>query len=977
MFTKKEALLEINQTQDEYVSELIRLIEKPDQTVSGLKEIDFTSPTDTGKTIMIAKLINRMADYFFVVTTLSKGQLRIQVANKLAQLIEGNNYLVFGLNEYTKSTRLQREEIDSKIDWCKKVVWIRDEGHIATNRWAEILRRKSHVIVNFSATNKYNNGIQCNFAHTMMLRTVSQSAGTPEDALDKLVEVKKVHRGIKGYNPCALLRVIHSSSLRRVISACEERGLSFINITDQEYDMADICRDDNGYDVIINKFKITEGIDLKRCHVIYMDSKPGNDATVVQVIGRARRNALFWRDDVDILKPSMSELLDETRRCYVFYNIPDTEVEVADNGELAYSLCDTISVESLKPNIKIRAFNGQLPNGLRVIELEGKTGTFSISFDEELGCNVVDNPDFYVEKKCANNNLILDFDDEGITVKRLYLKPNILNFFIREDKRRTWKNDYKKYWFYLWKKYAESKGLTINFDYWGEVLGVDKKEILVSAETFGQFRADPSLQEMFQIIREEQPLVPHDWKMEALNFSKKPKTYLRLEKRNILVKADNWCEDFFDPQFLPYLDKADYADITTAERIGDALEKANNISMLGPNRFRVSQHPLSKYLKDRGFESFGDFKEAVISSKGKTIFLMKVDYWRNALQTVASYSQLDEFDSRIADLEEVNALLSIGLSKKEVKESARGQYIIRSCSGKGLKRLKIYGLDRNGTVNYNAPGSKYILRRCFDKKYLPYTKTVNDREIATIGPDTMRFAGGAYIEDRAVTSKIAKFSKFRSFISSRYAKEIADSSSRLFSGENDFGFDKKCNSCLGFCVEYYAKIKLFGDEAYKGFIEEAMVEAKTKEITDLVRVRASMAAYRDEMVRCYGRRLAGLIPSISVEFLIKENYAPFVAKVIELGNKTFEYVLANVYGGRRPQQGELHDPNLSVNHIAALCDFVSQDTILDVKCTSSITSQHVLQVLGYHYLSTKRSDLRIKRLIVFEAVTGRSITIDL
>lgn len=116
MFTKKEALLEIIQTQDEYVREIKRLVENPDLSVSSLKEINFTSPTGTGKTIMLAKLINLIPDYFFVVTTLSKGQLRVQIANKLAQLVNGNNYLVFGLNEYTKATNLQREEIESRID---------------------------------------------------------------------------------------------------------------------------------------------------------------------------------------------------------------------------------------------------------------------------------------------------------------------------------------------------------------------------------------------------------------------------------------------------------------------------------------------------------------------------------------------------------------------------------------------------------------------------------------------------------------------------------------------------------------------------------------------------------------------------------------------------------------------------------------------------------------------------------------------
>ena len=42
-----------------------------------------------------------------------------------------------------------------------------------------------------------------------------------------------------------------------------------------------------------------------------------------------------------------------------------------------------------------------------------------------------------------------------------------------------------------------------------------------------------------------------------------------------------------------------------------------------------------------------------------------------------------------------------------------------------------------------------------------------------------------------------------------------------------------------------------------------------------------------------------------------------------------------------------------------------------------IDEKNVRQVLAYHYLSTKRTDLNIKRLIVYDATSDRALTINL
>lgn len=69
------------------------------------------------------------------------------------------------------------------------------------------------------------------------------------------------------------------------------------------------------------------------------------------------------------------------------------------------------------------------------------------------------------------------------------------------------------------------------------------------------------------------------------------------------------------------------------------------------------------------------------------------------------------------------------------------------------------------------------------------------------------------------------------------------------------------------------------------------------------------------------------------------------------------------------------DPNLSILHIAGLADYITEDTILDIKVTGCISEGHIKQVLAYHYLSTKRSDLHIKKVIVYDATSDKAVIV--
>ena len=376
VLTKAEAFAEINKIQDDYIDELMKLIDSPDY--EAMKTIDFTSATGTGKTKMMSKLINRYPNCYFIITTLSKGQLHIQTRNNLFKDCNNDNFVVYGTADYKINSRLQAQDIIDKIPLNTKCIWLRDEGHIKTNKYDELLEEKCYKVINFSATNIHND-IKCNFTQTMMLRTVNQENGTVDHAICKLLEIKKAHKNVANYNPCAIFRCVKNDNkiYRRIIELCKKNKLKYIDITNEPFIMAELCDDDNEYDFIINKMKIVEGIDIRRAHVLFMDNQPSNVATTIQVIGRCRRNALLYRDDIDILDPSNKELLKNTRECYVYYNVDEMRVSTDETGELQYAFCNHISCQELKSGMSINVENGQLSNGLYVFELANKTGRFN------------------------------------------------------------------------------------------------------------------------------------------------------------------------------------------------------------------------------------------------------------------------------------------------------------------------------------------------------------------------------------------------------------------------------------------------------------------------------------------------------------------------------------------------------------------------------------------------------------------------
>ena len=107
---------------------------------------------------------------------------------------------------------------------------------------------------------------------------------------------------------------------------------------------------------------------------------------------------------------------------------------------------------------------------------------------------------------------------------------------------------------------------------------------------------------------------------------------------------------------------------------------------------------------------------------------------------------------------------------------------------------------------------------------------------------------------------------------------------------------------------------------------------------------------------------------------MKDEFKSFKDTIVSLANSCISFIKDNVI---IYDNDYIHDPNLSIDHIAGLADIIDEKTIIDIKCTSKISEQHILQLLGYYYLSTKRTDLKIRYLIVYDVVKNRYVKIDI
>jgi len=988
--TKQEAFDEINRIQDNYVAELIDVIHKSDY--QSLKEINFTSPTGTGKTKMMSKLINKLNNYYFIVTSLSKGHLKNQIEDNLKQDCMYKNYKVYGLMDYTTNSRLKSKNILNLIPVDRPCIWLRDEGHIRTNNFSRLLENRCFKIINFSATNQYSD-IKCDFTQTMMLRTVTQTTGTPEDAIKKLIEIKKIHSNIADYNPCAIFRCIKKSDeiYNQIIDLCNRYKLKYIDITNNDFDVFDICRDDNLYDIIINKQKITEGIDIRRAHVIYMDSQPSNPATTIQVIGRCRRNALLYRDDIDILADENKDLLEYTRNCYVFYNIKNMKIDTDETGELQMEVCNKISCERLKAGTVVEVTDGQLSNGLYILELENKTGRYEIIKDSDTGCNIVNPVTEFYETETEH------IDNSYITTSFGHLKTDYIKYFPHDkiyyyiDNRHSFCN------IKIYDTYKALKQLSAYKKKW-----LSKKDFYKNFKTHCiksmNFNKNITLQSMKEYIAKQSLQNAKFYTLQQDVYD-----YTTITLDNIEYDFHTLCSGKIITILMYYYIK--YCQSYRAIYPVSFYDYITSKLSLLYNYYTIIQTRKPDIYKLLKTQDSSKILHIICSNDIQVIYPVFSIY---PLKTFFDISNPIYANQTDVTLSESQFEITLKLIDKIINEPNIMSHI-KFTDINSIYNNFCYELDKlevqikQGIINtidyyYNSlfkkiPDVSYSIYRYNNRQpvnhtyMLSYDRIKNDKESAILGVEKMRLMKKPqysflsesdeyiWIPSKNITNKINSHNKFNNFITIRYADELKQAETQYFTGRNTFNFDRRCNSAIGFCVEYYSKYLLYGTYYLQPYIDDSIFRMTSKYERNATIIHACMQKYRALMGCAFSQTLEEHIPTISVDRMLKSDYTKFVELVVDLGTKTADFVKKTLYQNSKPVNNV--DPNLSIRHISGLADYITEDTILDIKVRNNIDETCIRQVLAYHYLSTKRSDLHIKKVIVYDAVSEKHITVDI
>ena len=225
----------------------------------------------------------------------------------------------------------------------KKVYFIRDESHIATNKIEDKLFKYFEVVINFSATPKLSRGQiadvevrEGDAVNCKLIKHIEQpDADKPDDKKDTLEEVIKKFEEIKEQylnllhiNPCLIIQISNKDEgeaelekIKAVLQQHEALKWMYIVNEDKKCDTNDrikvanlpvskwkeYCKQNTStIDVIIFKMVITEGWDIPRACMLYQIRDSKSKQLDEQVLGRVRRNPCLL--SFEKLSPEAQEL---------------------------------------------------------------------------------------------------------------------------------------------------------------------------------------------------------------------------------------------------------------------------------------------------------------------------------------------------------------------------------------------------------------------------------------------------------------------------------------------------------------------------------------------------------------------------------------------------------------------------------------------------------------------------------------------
>ena len=268
-------------------SEIIELQERTVRSIfnlakKGNKSITVKAPTGSGKTHIMANLMNKMIaddeNIIFVASILSKGKLARQSYNKFDDLAlnkytklrpyyisSGNentknteyslyiddtcNIFVLPTSQYTENSRVYKERVlQNFLDNClkkkKKIILVRDECHIATNNLKKI-SDYFYQTINFSATpvnDEYDVVITEDEAVSVNLikdvEYINFDTELKEDlnnALNKFKEIREIYHN-SGINPAFIIQISNKNKAEEEINIItkivESKSLNWVYFSD-------------------------------------------------------------------------------------------------------------------------------------------------------------------------------------------------------------------------------------------------------------------------------------------------------------------------------------------------------------------------------------------------------------------------------------------------------------------------------------------------------------------------------------------------------------------------------------------------------------------------------------------------------------------------------------------------------------------------------------------------------------------------
>ena len=364
-------LQEVKDIQTGAVNKLERKIE------SSKRELTFRAPTGSGKTYMMADFMNRMLrqrnDIIFFVSTLSKGNLAGQNFEKFQEYttsgmfsalkpylinteVSGEetlfipvdyNVYVLPRDLYKKNGKLMQgtmhnfllEMTNELFGQNKKIYLIKDECHQATNNLDDISSKFFEKVINFSATPKLSRGQVPDIeisdeeaVNAKLIKRVELNEDfnvTVEEAIEKLVEIKKDYNNLLQTQPCLIIQISNGLEAneeweRKIKPAIDKhQELKWMLIIDKNGGNCDTNDDvkkklpvsrwrdyaklpNSTIDIVIFKLVISEGWDIPRACMLYQVRNTKSKQLDEQVMGRVRRNPRLL--DFETLSPEAQEL---------------------------------------------------------------------------------------------------------------------------------------------------------------------------------------------------------------------------------------------------------------------------------------------------------------------------------------------------------------------------------------------------------------------------------------------------------------------------------------------------------------------------------------------------------------------------------------------------------------------------------------------------------------------------------------------